>query len=43
MGSVIKWQTGEPKEGGQYLVTTSVGFVSTDVWLKDAKRWYEYS
>ena len=43
MESVIKWQTGEPKEGGQYLVTTSLGVVSTDVWLKDAKRWYEYS
>ena len=27
MESVIKWQTGEPKENGFYLVSTSKGFV----------------
>lgn len=43
MESVIKWKTGTPNEFGQYLVTTSTGFISTDVWLKDVMRWYEHS
>lgn len=32
MESVIKWQTGEPKEGGYYLITTYNGKVLTDYW-----------
>ena len=31
MESVIKWQTGEPKENGEYLVTTLDGIVDYDV------------
>ena len=31
MESVIKWQTGEPKETGEYLVTTSDGIVDYDI------------
>ena len=31
MESVIKWQTGEPKEEGEYLVTTLDGIVDYDV------------
>ena len=27
MESVIKWQTGEPKEDGSYIVTTDEGTV----------------
>ena len=32
MESVIKWQTGEPKEGGSYLITTLNGKVCYDYW-----------
>lgn len=32
MESVIKWHTGEPKEGGYYLITTDSGRVITDLW-----------
>ena len=28
MESVIKWQTGEPKESGSYLITTDEGTVA---------------
>lgn len=38
----IDWQTGEPLEGGIYIVTLSNGIVSTDVWLDDPRRWYDY-
>lgn len=31
MESVIKWHTGEPKETGEYLVTTLDGIVDYDV------------
>jgi len=30
--SVIKWKTGEPKENGIYLVTTTRGIVRTAYW-----------
>lgn len=30
--SKIKWQTGEPKEGGYYLITTDSGRITTDLW-----------
>lgn len=30
--SQIKWQTGEPKEGGYYLITTDSGRITTDLW-----------
>ena len=32
MESVIKWQTGEPKEGGYYLITTDSERITTDLW-----------
>lgn len=31
MESIIKWNTGEPKETGEYLVTTLDGIVDYDV------------
>lgn len=42
MESAIKWRTGQPKEGGQYLVTTSCGFVTTDFWIEYENCWFEY-
>ena len=30
--SIVKWQTGEPKEGGAYLITTYNGKVFADYW-----------
>lgn len=30
--SAVKWQTGEPKEGGYYLITTDSGRITTDLW-----------
>lgn len=33
--SQIKWQKGEPKEDGRYLVTTIYGHVATAVKVKD--------
>lgn len=39
MESKIKWQTGEPKEGGSYLTTVSNGTVLCNVWAKYAKEW----
>lgn len=33
-GSRIKWQTGEPKEEGVYLVTTIFGEVKTSTYIK---------
>lgn len=38
----IDWQTGTPLEGGVHIVTLSNGFVTTDVWLADPCRWYDY-
>lgn len=32
MESVIKWQTGEPKENGTYLVSTLDGFIEVSNW-----------
>ena len=34
-GSVVEWQTGEPKENGIYLVTTMRGIVRTAYWNID--------
>lgn len=34
MESVIKWQTGEPREEGVYLVTTIFGEVKTSTYIK---------
>lgn len=34
MESVIKWQTGEPKEAGEYLVTTLDGLIDYDFFCK---------
>ena len=30
--SIVHWQTGEPKESGIYLVTTSSNIVRTSYW-----------
>lgn len=38
----IDWQTGEPLEGGIYIVTLCNGIVTTDVWLEDPCRWDDY-
>lgn len=38
----IDWQTGTPLDGGVYLVTLCNGMVTTDVWLADPCRWYDY-
>ena len=38
----IEWQTGTPLYEGVYLVTLSNETVTTDVWLVDPCRWYEY-
>lgn len=38
--STIKWRTGEPKEGGYYIVTMNRG-VTVDMYLEGANRWYE--
>ena len=32
MESTINWQTGDPKEGGYYLITTINGIIATDCW-----------
>lgn len=32
MESIIKWKTGEPKQSGIYLVTTSSNIVRTSYW-----------
>ena len=34
MESVIKWQTGEPKEGGMYVVTNYKGEIEIDRYEK---------
>lgn len=41
MENKIKWRTGVPKKGGQYLVTLSSGIVTADIWLEYPKCWYE--
>lgn len=33
MESIIKWQTGKPKEEGEYLVTIVDGRITIDRWL----------
>ena len=38
----IDWQTGTPLEEGVYIVTLCNGLVTTDVWLADPCRWYDY-
>jgi hypothetical protein len=46
MESVIKWQTGEPKEEGYYLVTTNFGHVTLDHWMKkynEGGSYYDWS
>lgn len=44
MESTIKWQTGEPKENGEYLVSLEDGSVCRDEWRElycedDIKCW----
>jgi hypothetical protein len=40
MESVIKWQTGEPKEEGDYLVSLKNGCVQSDVFgVLGRKKW----
>lgn len=40
MESVIKWQTGEPKEVGFYLITTANGSIVFDYWRFSLNRSY---
>lgn len=35
MESIIKWQTGEPKENGRYLVSTIDGNVTTEAFVNN--------
>lgn len=39
MESIIKWQTGEPKESGSYLVTLRFGLIEEDSWNNIIQRW----
>lgn len=46
MESVIKWQTGEPKEEGYYLVTTNFGNATFDYWMNkynEGGSYYDWS
>ena len=39
----LQWQTGEPKEGGYYLITTDSGRITTDLWrIFPNRRNWEY-
>ena len=39
MESVIKWQTGEPKKTGRYLITSKTGVIWSDYWSCSLKKW----
>jgi hypothetical protein len=39
MESVIKWQTGKPKESGSYIVTLRFGLIEEDSWNNIIQRW----
>ena len=41
MESTIKWQTGEPKGVGQYLVTFNSGEIGIGIWCAN-KLWQRY-
>ena len=43
MESVIKWQTGEPKEDGKYLITVKGKkvYVTTDFW-DNREEWSDF-
>lgn len=46
MESTIKWQTGEPKETGYYVVTKNNGDVFFDYWMRYPKAkgyYYDWS
>ena len=40
--STIKWQKGEPKDEGRYLVTTIYGHVATAVKVKDDLHYKQF-
>lgn len=45
MESIIKWQTGEPKERGYYLVTLTNNKVELDEYcgiIEDELGWFEH-
>lgn len=42
MESVIKWQTGEPKENGRYVVTNIEGKVDIDYYYTYRHGWEYY-
>ena len=42
MESVIKWQTGEPKEVAHCLVSTHLGSVKILTWLPSIKCWVSH-
>ena len=37
--SSVKWQTGEPKESGYYIVTLRFGLIEEDSWNNIIQRW----
>ena len=43
MESVIKWQTGEPKTAGRYLVQTKDDGVQISFWSSFIQSWSLYS
>ena len=42
MESVIKWQTGEPKTVGRYLVQTKDDEMQISIWSNFTKSWRLY-
>lgn len=42
MESIIKWQTGVPKETGKYLITLNSGRITIDTWYSSMKNWKIY-
>jgi hypothetical protein len=42
MESKIKWQTGEPKENGRYIVTNVEGKVDIDYYYSYRNSWEYY-
>lgn len=41
MESVIKWQTGEPKKVGEYIITNSFGIVDYNNWTGTMYGWLD--
>lgn len=43
MESTIKWQTGEPKKGGRYLVQTKHDSFQFDIYSSFIQQWATYT